>query len=127
MGKAENIKSKSVMIMLDRERHAKLTMAGIMFLGEQYDGDAINAFNAFDEINKKIEGGKSELERLSNKAIKVIINFVYACLMHEDRNLTVDAVANMIDLNNMREVFTAITHCMTNSMPDSKGDSDSPN
>jgi len=110
MGKtAENIKPKGVRIMLDRERHIRFTFAGIEYLLEKY-GSLTDAFTAMQDIQKGVDV----------RTLGAIVDFAFAGLLHEDRDLTRDDVANMIDLSGINDLAQAIAESLSSSMPAAK-------
>lgn len=115
MGKVENVRFKGVRVELDRERHMRLTFSGIEYLIEKY-GDLQKAFDAMQAI----QGG------ITKDGIASIIDFSYACLMHEDRNLTRQDLADMLDIAMVAPLAEAIAKAVTASMPESKGGEQTP-
>lgn len=57
-----------------------------------------------------------------------ILALLWACLIHEDKNLTMEQLGNMIDLQNISLVSEAIAKAFSVSLPDNKdGDNVDPN
>ncbi len=107
MGKnLDNIRPKGARVMLDRERHIRYTFAGFEFLLEKY-GDLASAFSAMQDISKGIDV----------RTLGAVVDFAYAGLMHEDRSLTRDAVAEIIDLAAINELAMAIAESLSGAMP----------
>jgi hypothetical protein len=82
-------------ITLDRERNLKLNM---------------NSMRYFEEIT-----GDSLFKIGENFSATHLQALVYACLRHEDKELTLEQVGDMIDMDNMQEVSEAIGEMMNNS------------
>ena len=97
---------KSISINLDKERHLRFNM---------------NAMVKFEEVS-----GKSLLSGLNtaNLSVTDLRALLWACLIHEDKKLTLDQVGEMISLDNLQEVTQAVTQTMSSSMPDKKGEAD---
>lgn len=102
----ENIRPKGVRIVLDRERHMRFSFAALEYLADKY-GDLNTAFS-------KMPGAETGL---SKESISAIIDFTYAGLMHEDRDLTRDAVADMLDMSMVNELASAIVEAITGALP----------
>lgn len=94
-------------IMLDKERRLKLTL---------------NAMIHFQQIT-----GKDLLKgiNIENFELADIRALIFACLLHEDKALTLEAVGDMITPANMRAVMDSVVTAIKNSFPESKG-SDNP-
>jgi hypothetical protein len=89
-----------VMIQLDKERHPRLTL---------------NAMVAFKkETGKSIMGG-FKAEDMTEDDLRAL---TWACLLHEDKNLTLEAVGDMVDIGNMRQVAEAISKALTQALED---------
>ena len=114
MGNMENIRPKGVKIMLDRERHMRLTFSGIEYLTEKY-GDLNKAFGVLGELSQAAAMAKPEI---SGKMISAIVDFTYACLMADDRQLTREMVADMLDIGSIGEVARCIALSVNCSMPE---------
>ena len=89
-----------VKITLDKERTLRLTLKGML---------------EFQKIT-----GKKLLKGFDFKAMREDLEqsaaFMYACLLHEDKELTYDDVLCMIDLSNMSEMSDAVTKCIDQSV-----------
>jgi hypothetical protein len=121
----DQIRPKGVKVMLDKERHMKLTFSGIAYLADQY-GTINGAFSEYQMLqDKNPESGKNEFETLSIRAIDCLTHFIFAMLMHEDNKLTYESLQNLIDMDNMKDVFEAMVLSITLSTPKSR-DSDTP-
>lgn len=84
-----------VTIMLDRERTLRLTMRGLFAFKKATGKDLIKGI------------GKEEFTAEDSMAL------LWACLIHEDRELTLEQVENIVDLSNLSVVQNAITEYMT--------------
>jgi hypothetical protein len=79
-------------ITLDKERTLKFDM---------------NAMRLFEEE------AKFPIFEMSEKmSATSILIFTWACLVHEDKNLTIDYVGSFITMENMEEVSKAISELM---------------
>jgi len=94
-----NKQNELVTVKLDKERHLKLTMKGMV---------------EFERVT-----GKNPLKGLdvNEMTLTDIAALVFACLIHEDKELQFDDVLNMIDLSNMNIVTEAVTDCITQLLP----------
>ena len=93
---------KPVTITLDKERSLRLTLKGML---------------EFEQLT-----GKNLLKgfKLADFTLKDSATLVWACLIHEDKELALDDVLYMIDTSNLSEVMNAVTKCMGESLPKSK-------
>jgi len=92
----------SVTIKLDKERTLRLTLKGMLEF-EELTGK--NLFKGF---------------KLTDLGLKDSAALIWACLAHEDKDLTYDKVLCMVDINNIGEVMDALTKCLTQCLPESK-------
>ena len=97
-----------VTVKLDRERHLRLTLRGMM---------------SYEEVM-----GKSLLTGFDLKAmsLKEVSGFIWACLIHEDRELTYEAFVDMVDLSNLSGLIDAVSACITESFPEKEKRKGSP-
>lgn len=93
----------SVTIVLDKERHLKLTLGGMKKFREATGIDLLRGGN------------------LDNFTDEHIIAFVWACLLPEDRKLTVEDVGYMLDATKMKEFSETIVKVWGQAMPESEG------
>ena len=93
----------NVTITLDKERTLRLTLKGML---------------EFEKIT-----GKNLLKGFSVKDLSLNDNaaLIFACLIHEDAELTYDAVINMVDISNLSAVTIAVTKCLNQSLGEAKG------
>ena len=96
-----------VTIKLDKERHLRLTLKGMI---------------EFEKVT-----GKNLLKGFKFKDLSLtdVAALIWACLIHEDRELTYDDVLCMIDLQNMQAVTDAVVACVNQSFSETK-ESDNP-
>lgn len=87
-----------VTVTLDKERHLRLTLRG-MITFEQMMGKSL--FKGFD---------------LSKFTIAQTAALMYACLIHEDKELTYDAFLDIVDLGNMEKLKNAMAACILQAL-----------
>lgn len=93
-----------VTIVLDKERHLRLTLKGLVEFEKLTGKNLLKGFNLDD------------LTLEDNAAL------IWACLLHEDKELTFEAVLSMIDLSNFSKVTGAVLECINRSLPEVKTD-----
>jgi len=81
---------KLVAIKLDKERHLRLTLKGMIAFRNLTDINLLEGFN------------------LAELTLEQTGALLYACLLHEDKELTYDDVLNMIDLSNITRISEAL-------------------
>ena len=88
-----------VTINLDKERHLRLTLKGML---------------EFEEITgrKFLKGFK-----LKDLGLKDTAVMLWACLIHEDKVLKYDDVLCMVDFTNLETILDALAACLTQSLP----------
>lgn len=91
-----------ITVKLDKERHLRLTLRGML---EFENITGISIFKGFD---------------LKKMALKETTALLWACLIHEDKELTYDIFIDMIDLSNITQLTGAVTECINESLPDAK-------
>ncbi len=91
---------KLVKIMLDKERTMLLDLNGMV---------------AFEEVT-----GRSLLKglRFSDLTSKDVRALLWACLIHEDKDLTLEQIGKMITMQNYNDVFENINEAMSAALPD---------
>jgi len=96
-----------VTINLDKERHLRLTLKGML---------------EFEKLTKKnlLKGVNFAELTLEDTAV-----LMWACLIHEDKKLTFDDFLRMIDFSNLEIVIKAVTDCLNQSMSTPKADESS--
>ena len=94
--------SEPVKLVLDKERHLRLTLRGML---------------AYEK-----ESGKNLLKgfRISDLGLKDIAALLWACLLSEDKELTADEVLDLVDILPHGESILIITLylAVTNSLVD---------
>ncbi len=88
-----------VSITLDKERHMRLTLKGMLAFEEQTGRSLLKGFRL------------SELSMADSAAM------IWACLLHEDKELTYDDVLCIIDIDNVIEAMEAVQECIGASTP----------
>lgn len=94
---------KLVTIKLDKERHLRLTLKGMLEF-EKITGK--NLLKGFD---------------LKELTLEDTAALIWACLIHEDKELTYDDVLCMVDLSNLVIATDAVSMCLEQSLPESGG------
>lgn len=89
-------------IKLDKERHLRLTLKGILEF-EKLTGKSF--MKGFDPQDFSLEDTATML---------------WACLLHEDKELTLDDVLCMVDVANFVAVMGALTVCINQLRPGDK-------
>lgn len=92
----------AVTIMLDKERHMLLNL---------------NAMCAFEEVTGESLFRGVDPEKMGAKELRALL---WACLIHEDENLTLEQVGSWIDTGNMAEIAESITQAFQNAMPEAE-------
>ena len=93
---------KLVTIQLDKERHMRLSLKGMIEYGKLTNQNLLEGFN-FKSMNLEEVGA-----------------LLWACLIHEDRDLSLDDVLCMIDVGNLTDVIDALTKCISQSLVEKK-------
>ena len=93
-----------VTIKLDKERHLKLALRGMV---------------AFEGLT-----GKNLLNGIdfTQMTMQEVAGLMWACLLHEDKKLTFDDFLDMVSLSDITRLSEAIAQCITESMPDAEVD-----
>lgn len=99
---------KLVTITLDKERHLRLTLKGMLEFQKLTDMNLLKGF------------------QLKDLTLEDVAALVWASLIHEDKELKYDDVLCMVDLSNITAVTEAITACILQSLPEAKKESVSP-
>ncbi len=91
-----------VKVTLDKERHLRLTLKGML---------------EFEKLTSKslMRGFKLQDLTLEDTAV-----MLWACLIHEDEELTYNDVLCMVDFSNLEKVMTALMDCMSRGLPGAK-------
>jgi hypothetical protein len=93
----------SVTIVLDKERHLKLTIGGMKKFREATGIDLLKGGN------------------LDNCTEDHITAFFWSCLLHEDRKLTLEDVGYMLNPGNLAVITDAMMKVWKLAMPESEG------
>ena len=93
---------KLVTITLDKERHLRLALKGML---EFEKATGLNFRKGF---------------KLEDLDLNEIATMLWACLIHEDKELTYDDVLCMVDFSNLEITMDALTDCLGQSLPESK-------
>lgn len=101
-----------VPIKLDKERNMLLSLRGIMLFKKETGKDLFDP-----RITKAIS---------KNIAMDDMIALVWACLIHEDRDLTIEDVGFLIHVGNVTEVMEALEKVCELAMPEGGGKGDRP-
>ena len=88
-----------ITVKLDKERHLRLTLRGML------EFENITGMNIFKGLD------------LKKMALKDTTALLWACLIHEDKELTYDIFIDMIDLSNITKIAEAVTECINESLP----------
>lgn len=91
-----------VKITLDKERLLRLTLKGML---------------EFEKLTKRNLLKGFDPKKLSLEDTAALI---WACLIHEDKDLTYDDVLCMVDLSNLVAVTDAVSICLERSLPEGK-------
>jgi len=94
--------NKLVMVKLDKERHLKLSMEGML---------------AFEQITGLSWRKGFKLEDLG---LKELASMLWACLIHEDEELTYKDVVYMMAPSDVEPVMTALADCLLQAFPKPK-------
>lgn len=91
-----------ITIKLDKERHLRLTLRGMLAFEDLV---GVNLFKGFD------------LKKMTLRQKSILL---WACLIDEDRELTFEAFIDMVDLANINALSDAVAECIIQSIPDIK-------
>ena len=89
-----------VTITLDKERHLRLTLRGMREFQKQTGLDLLKGFS------------------LSKMSFDDKCALMWACLIHEDKELSFDAFMDIVDISNILPFQEAITKSINESFPD---------
>ena len=97
-----------VPIMLDKERHLLLTFRGMI---------------SFQQVTgKDLRDGKVISDMAKGASLEDMEALLWACLLHEDRELTLEDVGHLIHTKNMFEVLEAINQVFVLAAPEPGGE-----
>jgi len=95
---------KPVSIMLDKERHLKITLGGMKKFQEKTGKNLLKGFNIAD-----MDAGD-------------LAAFVWSCLIWEDPELTLEKCEFMLDFARLTEISNKLAEALNISLPEQKGD-----
>ena len=95
---------KLVKVTLDKERHLRLTLKGMLEFGRITGKNLLKGF------------------RIQDLTLEDTAAMTFACLLHEDEELTYDKVLLMVDISNLTEVMDAVKQCLIQSLPEAEVD-----
>jgi hypothetical protein len=95
-----------VAIKLDKERRLRLTLNGMVKFRQETGKDLLKGF---------------DMDDMSADDIRALL---WACLVWEDKDLTLEDVGDMIDMRNMPAVIKALTSSVFAAFPDPEETSD---
>jgi hypothetical protein len=117
-----DLKTRPVKIMLDRERTLIMDMNALEELENIYEKEP--PMYTTDKDGKEIEIEDPLTKALnslgSKKRIKHIKNFLYAGLVYEDPTLTPQKIGSLISFPRLDEITDQIWIAVTQSLPDPK-------
>jgi len=93
---------KLVTVKLDKERHMRLTLKGMI---------------GFEKLTGKSLTGGIKLNDLSLEDKSAMF---WACLIHEDKELTYSDVLDMIDIGNIGAIMDAFVECISQALPEAE-------
>ena len=95
-------------ITLDKERHLKLTLRGML---------------AYEELT-----GKSLLSGFNPKTMttRESMALAWCCLVDEDRSLTYEAFIDMVEVADIPKLSEAVSQCIVESFPAKEESTDRP-
>lgn len=105
---------RSIPVMLDKERHLRFTLNAIIAIGERVSelrGQEVT-------LEKILEGGTVPL-----KEFKILL---WAALKHEDPGLTEDQVGDIVDVENLPRIQSAMEQAFKEQKPKGSGASRPP-
>lgn len=92
--------TEPITIKLDKERHVRLTLKGMIEFQRLTGKNLLKGFT------------------LKDLTLEDMAALMWACLIHEDKELTYDDVLCMIDSNNFETITQAITAYIVQSAPE---------
>ena len=87
-----------VKITLDKERTLRLSLKGMLEFEKITGKNLLKGFN------------------LKDLSLEAMAALMYACLLHEDKELTYDDVICMVDVGNMSKISDAVVKCINQAM-----------
>ena len=95
-----------VKIKLDKERHLKMTIRGMLLFEEKTGTTLFKGFN------------------VSKMSFKGVVTLMWVCLIHEDKELTYENFVDMVEMSRIKELTDKCMECISESLV--KGDDESP-
>jgi len=95
-----------VKIKLDKERHLKMTIRGMLLFEEKTGNTLFKGFN------------------VSKMSFKDVITLMWCCLIHEDKELTYEDFVDMVEMSRIKELTDKCMACISESL--AKGEDESP-
>lgn len=89
-----------VKITLDKERHLRLALKGMLAFEKLTGRNLLKGFN------------------LKDLTMEDFAALAFACLIHEDKDLTYDDVLILIDASNLPVIIEAVDKCIEQSFPE---------
>jgi hypothetical protein len=93
-----------ISISLDKPRHLR------------FDINAMVTFEELTGLNLLKEGARRQIER--DMSVSQFRAFLFACLVHEDKTLTLEQVGNLITIENMQEILDKIGQAQQAAAPE---------
>ncbi|MDD5082601.1 MAG: hypothetical protein PHU08_04435 [Dehalococcoidales bacterium] len=91
-----------VTLVLDKERHLRLTLKGMIEFKKLTGKDLLQGFN------------------LAEYSVEEIAALMWACLIWEDKSLKLEDAQELAGVWNLKEVYTSVVKCLTAAFPDQK-------
>ena len=91
---------KLVTIKLDKERHLRLTLKGMLEFQKLTGKNLLKGFN------------------FQKMTLEEVAGLLWACLIFEDKDLTFDNVLCMLDIGNLPIAMDALAQCINQSLPE---------
>lgn len=96
----------AVTITLDKERHLLLTLSAMIAFKKETGKDLMNP-----EVVKQIS------EHMELEDLRALL---WASLRHEDKNLTIEQVGDMLHIGNMKDVAAKLGEAWSSALPEAK-------
>lgn len=106
MSDVDNVVYEGIEVILDKKRHLKYTFKSIRIITKKYGS-----------LQKAIECLQIKGEEIDDEALEVISTLTYAGLIHEDGDLTLDKVENMMDFRHLADLPDKIVKALSLSLP----------
>lgn len=93
-----------ILITLDKPRHLR------------FDINAMVTFEELTGLNLLKESALRQIEK--NMSVAQFRSFLFACLVHEDKTLTLEQVGRLINTENMQEILDKIAQAQQAAAPE---------